>query len=96
MKWVNIQDLWYTSLLWMVYSTETVSAEQALAHGLVSRLAPPGELDAVADGFVDGLIGKTREAIVTCKRYLGHARLMETGAAHDLAGNMLSVVLASK
>lgn len=92
----NIDRIPGKSLLWMVYSTETVTAEQALAHGLVSRLAPPGELDAVADGFVDGLIEMTREAIVTCKRYLGHARLMETGAAHDLAGNMLSVVLASK
>ncbi len=92
----NIDRIPGKSLLWMVYSTETVDAAQALAHGLVSRLAPAAELDAVADGFVAGLVEKNREAIVTCKRFLSRARLMDMPAAHDLAGNMLSVVLASR
>ncbi len=92
----NIDRIPGKSLLWMVYSTETVTADLALAHGLVSRLAPAGELDSVAEKFIAGLIEKDREAIVTCKRYLSRARLMDVPAAHDLAGNMLSVVLASK
>lgn len=92
----NIDRIPGKSLLWMVYSTETVTAELALVHGLISQLAPPARLDDVAEAFVAGLIEKNREAIVTCKRYLSRARLMDMPAAHDLAGNMLSVVLASK
>jgi enoyl-CoA hydratase/carnithine racemase len=92
----NIDRIPGKSLLWMVYSTGEIDARRALDHGLVSQLAPAAELDAVAEEFITGLIGRNREAIVTCKRYLGHARLMDPAAAHDLAGNMLSVVLASK
>ncbi len=92
----NIDRIPGKALLWMVYSTGAVSAELALAHGLVSQLAPAHALEQVAEDFIDGLVEKNREAIATCKRFLSRARLMDPAAAHDLAGNMLSVVLASR
>ncbi len=84
------------SLLWLVYSTGQIDAAQALAHGLISHVAPAADLDKTVEEFLAQLSGRSREAIITCKKYLGHARLMDTNAASDLAGNLLSVVLSSK
>ena len=84
------------SLLWLVYSTGQIDAAQALAHGLVSHVAPDAELDQTVEDFLAQLTACDREAIVTCKSYLGHARQMDSAAASDLAGNLLSVVLSSR
>jgi enoyl-CoA hydratase len=84
------------SLLWLVYSTGQIDAAQALAHGLVSHVAPAAELDQTVEDFLAQLTARDREAIVTCKSYLRHARQMDSAAASDLAGNLLSVVLSSR
>ena len=84
------------SLLWLVYSTAQIDAGQALAHGLVSHVVPAAELDKTVEDFLVQLTARSREAIVTCKSYLGHARQMDSAAASVLAGNLLSVVLSSR
>ncbi len=84
------------SLLHMVYSTDTIDAQRAVALGLVSEIVPASELDAAIEGLLAKLAGYERDSVVTCKTYLREAQNAAYGTANDLAGNMLSVVLSSR
>jgi enoyl-CoA hydratase len=84
------------SLLNMVYSTDTIDAQRAVALGLVSDVVPLAELDRAVEKLLDRLAGYDRQAVVTCKAYLQKAREANYATANDLAGNLLSVVLSSR
>jgi enoyl-CoA hydratase len=84
------------SLLNMVYSTDTIDAERAVALGLVSEVVPLAELDRALEDLLGKLSGYDREAVVTCKAYLQKGRETNFATANDLAGNVLSVVLSSR
>ena len=84
------------SLLNMVYSTDTIDAQRAVAIGLVSDVVPLSELDSAVEALLEKLSGYERAAVVTCKAYLKKARQADYGTANDLAGNVLSVVLSSR
>ncbi len=84
------------SLLGMVYSTDTIDANRAVAIGLVSDVVPLAELDTAIEGLLEKLAGYERASVVTCKSYLKNARGADYQTANDLAGNLLSVVLSSR
>ncbi len=50
-----------------------ITAEEALTLGLVTELAPPDELDAATDRFLDELRALSPLALATAKRILNHA-----------------------
>ncbi len=84
------------ALLWLVYSTEQITADAALGYGLVSRVLPSADFAQGVEAFVKTMSGYERSDIAACKQYLWRARQMEPRAASDLAGNMLAVLLSSK
>jgi len=84
------------SLLSMVYSTDTIDVNRAVAIGLVSDVVPLAELDSAIEGLLEKLAGYERASVVTCKSYLKNARGADYQTANDLAGNLLSVVLSSR
>jgi len=84
------------SLLNMVYSTDTIDAQRAVALGLVSDVVPLADLDQAVEGLLEKLAGYERAAVVTCKAYLLKGRETNYATANDLGGNLLSVVLSSR
>jgi enoyl-CoA hydratase/carnithine racemase len=53
----------------VVLSSREFGADEALQMGLVSRIAPAGQLDAAAGALVETLRGRDRSVILACKRY---------------------------
>ena len=53
---------------WLVMTGETIDAAQALAWGLVERVAPLAELDAVVDAALDALLAAGDQALRAQKR----------------------------
>jgi enoyl-CoA hydratase/carnithine racemase len=53
---------------WLVMTGETIDAAQALAWGLVERVAPMAELDAAVDATLDALLAAGDEALRVQKR----------------------------
>ena len=84
------------AIAWLVYSTETVDAATAKTLGFVSHVVPAASLEAETEALLATLTARRRDALITCKRFLANARLMETDKAADYAGNMLSVILSSR
>jgi enoyl-CoA hydratase/carnithine racemase len=78
----------------MLVTGDFISAQQALALGLVNRVAPPDELDAAVDALVERIAAKPRVALSMGKALF--YRQLETGieaayadAAHTMACNMM-------
>jgi enoyl-CoA hydratase len=84
------------SLMHMVYSTEAIDAQRAVAIGLVSDVVAVDELDGAVEGLLSKIADYERPSVVTCKQYLKSAKQADYQNANDLAGNMLSVVLSSR
>jgi enoyl-CoA hydratase len=53
---------------WLVMTGETIDVAQALAWGLVERVAPMAELDAAVDAALDALLAAGDEALRAQKR----------------------------
>jgi enoyl-CoA hydratase len=79
----------------LVYTRQTISAEEARQFGLVSQVNAPGELDKAVDALVDSLVDKPREALATVKEYLWTALYVDQAASAHLAQNMISVAMSS-
>ena len=62
------------SLRGMVYSTDTIDADRAVAIGLVSDVVPLADLDTAIEVLLAKLAGYERASVVTCKSYLKTAR----------------------
>ena len=78
----------------MLVTGEFISAEQALAKGLVNRVAEPEALDAEVESLVASIVAKPRVAVAMGKQLF--YRQLETGiaaayedAAQTMAGNMM-------
>ena len=84
------------AIAWLVYSTDSVDAATAKTLGFVSHVVPAASLGEETEALLATLTARRRDALITCKRFLANARLMETDKAADYAGNMLSVILSSR
>lgn len=74
----------------MLVTGEFISSEQALAKGLVNRVAQPEALDAEVETLVASIVAKPRVAVAMGKALF--YRQLETGiaAAYDDAGNTMA------
>jgi enoyl-CoA hydratase/carnithine racemase len=56
----------------MVLTGRTLSAEEALGHGIVSRVVPPGELDATAREMAEAIAAAPAVTVKMARRVLSH------------------------
>jgi enoyl-CoA hydratase/carnithine racemase len=80
----------------MLVTGDFIDAQEALAKGLVNRVAPPDGLDAEVERLVSRIVAKPRVAIATGKQLF--YRQLEVGiasayddAGHTMACNMMDV-----
>ena len=84
------------AIQYMVYTTEEISAEEARAYGILSKVTPDNELEGEAEKLVANLAERSAPALRAVKEYMRVAPAMEPRAAPDFASNLLSNVLASR
>jgi enoyl-CoA hydratase/carnithine racemase len=65
----------------MLLTGEAIDAEQALAWGLVNRVAPPDELDAAVQAMVDKVLACGPSAIRLQKELMLRWRYTDLGTA---------------
>jgi enoyl-CoA hydratase len=83
------------ALLWLAYSTDFISAERAMAYGLVGQVVPAAELHVTVDRFLAQLLSRPRPAILGLKEYLHVAPRMDELGAIDYARSLHSIVNTS-
>jgi enoyl-CoA hydratase/carnithine racemase len=86
----------YHAIAQMVLSREPVSAGQALAWGLVGKVAADAELDAVAVALTRSILGCSAEAVRAVKEYLRFAPGLPGPAASSLAANLAGAALSAR
>jgi|GEM_PF-296932 len=74
----------------MVYSGDPISAQAALAAGLISRVVKADELDASVAGFLEQLGSYDRLAVQVIKKFLNKPGHMDPDTLSDLADFTLS------
>jgi enoyl-CoA hydratase/carnithine racemase len=82
-------------IMYLVYSTETIDVQRALAMGLVSKVVPKGDLQNEADAFIKKTLGRVPAAVPAVKEFMRSAPRMEPQAAADFGSNLLAGVLSS-
>ena len=75
----------------MLLTGDFITAQEALARGLVNRVVPPGELDAETERLLERLLGKPREAVAIGKALFYQQREAGIEAAYQLAGQAMAV-----
>jgi enoyl-CoA hydratase len=80
------------AILWMTYSAEFISADEAQRYGIVSRVVDAAKLDDEVKRFCDVLSGRPRPAILGLKEYLRSAPRMDDQGALDYARSLHSMV----
>ncbi|MEM7406796.1 MAG: enoyl-CoA hydratase/isomerase family protein [Pseudomonadota bacterium] len=80
-----LQDVHRKALADLIYWGEPVTAETALAIGLVSRVVPDDELDAAVDAYCERLEHYDTNAISVIKGFLGQPGHMHPDQLSDLA-----------
>jgi enoyl-CoA hydratase/carnithine racemase len=83
------------AIMYLVYSTEAIDAQRALAMGLVSKLVPARALASEADAFIKKTLDRVPAAVPAVKEYMRSAPRMEPQAAADFGSNLLAGVLSS-
>jgi enoyl-CoA hydratase len=82
------------AVTYLVYSTEEIDADRALAFGLVSNVVPASDLEAAESGLVDRLKKAPFAALLAVKEYARSGFGMSTQAANDFARNLHATVNA--
>jgi enoyl-CoA hydratase len=82
-------------LTYLVYSTETVSAERALSLGLVSEVVPAAGLDTHVDRVLATMLRTPRPALLGLKEFARSAFELSTQGATDLARNLHATINSS-
>lgn len=75
----------------MLVTGDFISAEQALARGLVNRVVDADALDAEVEKLVQSILDKPRLAIAMGKELFYRQREMGIEAAYQLAGQTMAV-----
>ena len=83
------------AVMHLVYSTEELSAQQALAIGLISSVAAPNQLDAAVNQLVEKLKKYPLPAVMAVKEYARVAYSIDTQTANDLARNIHATINSS-
>ena len=80
------------AILWMAYSTELITAEEAVQFGLVSRVVADDALAAVAEAMCRKVVAYPRPAVRGLKEYLRSAPSMHEHGAIDYARSLHAMV----
>jgi enoyl-CoA hydratase/carnithine racemase len=80
------------ALDYLIYSAETINAEQAVIFGLASRIFPQASFLQDTDAFVKTLAGRPRLVLETIKRYHEKAAHLPPDMASEYAGTLLALV----
>jgi enoyl-CoA hydratase len=83
------------AILWLTYSTELVSAQQALIYGLVSCTVPSGDLESRAEAICSKIAAYPRPAVRGLKEFLRSAPSMHEQGAIDYARSLHAMVNSS-
>lgn len=83
------------AILWMAYSAEFISAEEAMAYGIVSRVAPAASLVEDTRAFCEMLTKRPRPAVLGLKEYIHNAPTMDEAGAIAYARSIHSMVNTS-
>jgi enoyl-CoA hydratase/carnithine racemase len=86
----------YHAVAQMVFSREPVSADQALAWGLVGKVVGDADLDAEAEALTRSILGCSAEAVRAVKEYLRFAPGLPGPAASSLAANLAGAALSAR
>ena len=74
----------------MLVTGEFISADEALAKGLVNRVAEPDQLDAEIERLVESILAKPRVAVARGKQLFYRQLEKNIGAAYDDAGQTMA------
>ena len=80
------------AILYMAYSCDFISAQQAQSYGIVSNVVAADQLQAEVDRFTGLLLSRPRPAILGLKEYLRVAPRMDEQGAIDYARSIHSMV----
>ncbi|MYZ48590.1 enoyl-CoA hydratase/isomerase family protein [Propylenella binzhouense] len=80
------------ALGYLIYSAETVGAEEARALGLASKVLPAEGFDAAAEAFAAGLARRPRLVLETIKRFQAGAEGLSPQMLSEYAGTLLALV----
>jgi enoyl-CoA hydratase/carnithine racemase len=75
----------------MLMTGEFISADKALAHGLVNRVVEPVEMDQQTEHLVVQLLAKPRQALAMGKRLFYAQHGMGLAAAYELAAHTMAL-----
>lgn len=84
------------ALSYLVYSAETIGAEEARRIGFASAVYPAAEFAAQAETFLGRLAGRPRIVLETIKRFQRQAPALTADQAADLAGSMMALARTHK
>lgn len=84
------------AVLDMVLSRDAIDAETAFAHGLVTRVAPAGSLDAAVDAYLAKLVDRDRDALIAIKEYMRLAPTMDLAGQARYGANLIAAEMTSQ
>uniref|UniRef100_A0A7C4Q0R6 Uncharacterized protein n=1 Tax=Bellilinea caldifistulae TaxID=360411 RepID=A0A7C4Q0R6_9CHLR len=80
------------AMAYLVYSMFAVSAERALAYGLVSDVVPDAELDATLEKLIANMLKAPSIALRAAKEYIRTAPDMPIAGAVEYARNLHATI----
>jgi enoyl-CoA hydratase len=83
------------ALTYLIYSAQEVSASEAVAFGLASRVLPRAGFEKEAEAFVSELAGRPRLVLETIKKFQQHATGLPAPMVSEYAGTLLALVRSS-
>lgn len=84
------------TLGYLVYSRESLTAEQAMQAGLVKKVLPAAELDAEAQKLIGTMLTNSAVSLRAVKQYLRLAPEMSGQAASSFAANLAATALSAR
>jgi enoyl-CoA hydratase/carnithine racemase len=81
---------------WLAYSAETISAEEALAVGLASKILPAEGFTGACEQVLNTLAAKPRTTLEVLKLYFSKAPGMPPDTASEYAGTLLGLAMTQK
>jgi enoyl-CoA hydratase/carnithine racemase len=86
----------YSGIAYLVLSREPISASQAMAWGIVSKVVAADNLAAEVLALTNRLLECPAASVQAVKEYLRSASRMDTVGATSLAANLIAAVLSSR
>jgi enoyl-CoA hydratase/carnithine racemase len=81
---------------WLAYSGETITAEEALAVGLASKILPAEGFTGACEQVLNTLAAKPRTTLEVLKLYFSKAPGMPPDTASEYAGTLLGLAMTEK